>query len=120
MIHADLHSGNVLVDDDVLRVIDFDDAGFGYQGYECAVALFEFREKAELARYSDAFLDGYSQVRTPDPADVASLPVFMVMRALALLGWTEDRPELHRRESYQASLLEFVARQMRQRGVWPR
>lgn len=118
MIHADLHSGNVLVDGDVLRVIDFDDAGFGHQGYEWAVALFEFRDKPELAGCSDAFLEGYAQVCTPHPADVKSLPVFMLMRALALLGWVEDRPELHRRESYQASLLDFVARELRQRGVW--
>ena len=30
MIHADMHSQNVLIQEDKLSVIDFDDAGFGW------------------------------------------------------------------------------------------
>ena len=31
LIHADMHPGNILVDGDRLTVIDFDDAGLGWQ-----------------------------------------------------------------------------------------
>ena len=38
-IHADLHLGNLMANDDHVTVIDFDDAGYGWFAYELAVAL---------------------------------------------------------------------------------
>jgi len=39
LIHADLHLDNALFWHDEVRVIDFDDCGFGYWLYDIAVAL---------------------------------------------------------------------------------
>jgi len=39
LIHADLHLGNALFWSDEVRVIDFDDCGFGYWLYDIAFAL---------------------------------------------------------------------------------
>ena len=41
MIHADMHSQNVLIQEDKLSVIDFDDAGFGWYGFDLAVAVWD-------------------------------------------------------------------------------
>ncbi len=45
LIHADLHLGNALFCRDDVRVIDFDDCGFGYWLYDIAVALWELRHR---------------------------------------------------------------------------
>ena len=41
MIHADLHSQNVLIQGKNLSVIDFDDSGFGWYGFDLAVAIWD-------------------------------------------------------------------------------
>ena len=39
MIHADFVAENVLVDEGRVRLIDFDDAGFGWHLFELATSL---------------------------------------------------------------------------------
>ena len=95
LIHADLHFDNVLVDGDRLAVIDFDDCGFGWHQYELAVVL----AGHPLERFDVNFaslLRGYRRVRAFSDEDAALVPMFIVVRALASLGWIEQRPEHHR------------------------
>ena len=96
MIHADLHAGNVLVDDGKLQVIDLDDAGFGFHAYDLAVALFFESFKPEYAEHRDAMVGGYRAERGFSDEMVALLPMFLVCRGLAVLGWMHERPELNR------------------------
>src|SRR5262249_5860589 len=56
VIHADLHTGNVLLDGERLTAIDFDDAGFGWHAYDIAVALFNHRNAPEYWAVEAAFL----------------------------------------------------------------
>ena len=95
LIHADLHFDNVLVDGDRLAVIDFDDSGFGWHQYELAVVLAGHpAERFDLNFAS--LLRGYRRVRAFSDEDAALVPMFIVVRALASLGWIEQRPEHHR------------------------
>ena len=95
LIHADLHFDNVLVDGDRLAVIDFDDSGFGWHQYELAVVLTGHpAERFDLNFAS--LLRGYRRVRALPDEDAALVPMLVVVRALALLGWIERRPEHHR------------------------
>jgi len=96
MIHADLHSENVMVDGDRVQVIDFDDAGFGFHAYDIAVALFDLPKQAYPA-VRDALLHGYRSKRPLDDAVVELLPMFDLIRALAILGWLYERPEQPRK-----------------------
>ena len=41
MIHADMHSQNVLIQADKLSVIDFADACYGWYGFALAVAVWD-------------------------------------------------------------------------------
>jgi Ser/Thr protein kinase RdoA (MazF antagonist) len=94
LIHADLHPGNVLVNGEALSVIDFDDAGFGWRPYDIAVALFYQQHTDHFAEVRDAYLAGYRAVR-PLPRALADLiPMFLLVRGLALIGWLHQRPEL--------------------------
>lgn len=96
LIHADLHPHNVLVDADRLFVIDFDDAGFGWHQYELAVAIFSYQGEATFETIRDALIAGYRSERVIDDEALELLPVFLLIRALVLLGWIHHRPELDR------------------------
>jgi Ser/Thr protein kinase RdoA (MazF antagonist) len=96
LIHADLHPGNLVLDGDRLTAIDFDDAGFGWHAYDIAVALFQFRDAPNYAALEAAFVAGYRAVRPLTEATRATLPMFSLIRALAIIGWIHQRPELDR------------------------
>ncbi|PON13826.1 aminoglycoside phosphotransferase [Candidatus Entotheonella serta] len=94
LIHADLHPRNLLINGDQLHVIDFDDAGFGWHQYELAVALFSYRDHPHTEMIQDALIRGYRSARDLDDAAVSLIPMFILIRALALLGSIHERPEL--------------------------
>ena len=94
MIHADLHPGNLLVREDGLAIIDFDDAAFGWRMYDIAVALTHQQAAPDFAAVRDAFLAGYREVRDLPEAEAAQLPQFLLVRDLVQLGWLHERPEI--------------------------
>jgi Ser/Thr protein kinase RdoA (MazF antagonist) len=84
LIHADLHLGNALFHRGGVRLIDFDDCGFGARLYELAVALWELRERPDYPVYRDALVAGY---RTRRSIDVARLDDFIALRQVAFCLW---------------------------------
>lgn len=115
VIHADLHPGNILIDGGRLTVIDFDDAGFGWRMYDAAVVLFYHQQHASFPTLREAFFRGYRKARPLAPHDEAMLPIFLLTRGLAQIGWYHQRPELrgddHRRAvaATKARVLEQCA-----------
>ncbi|MDB5480552.1 MAG: hypothetical protein JWO83_1605 [Caulobacteraceae bacterium] len=102
VVHADLHPNNVLVAADGLAVIDFDDAGFGWHAYDIAVALFAVRDKADFETFKAAFLDGYTSRRALEPEADSLIPMFILIRGMASIGWLAQRPELNSPDYRQA------------------
>jgi Ser/Thr protein kinase RdoA (MazF antagonist) len=96
MIHADLHPRNVLIDGARMAVIDFDDSGFGWHQYDLAAALNGYRDHPDFVVFRDACIAGYQSVRGISDADLALLPMFLLIRDMAHLGWYHERPELAR------------------------
>jgi Ser/Thr protein kinase RdoA (MazF antagonist) len=94
LIHADLHPWNVVVDDARAAVIDFDDTGFGWHLYDLAVALVSYQDHPEFAAFRDACIAGYRSVRAIADQDLALLPMFLLIRDMAQIGWYHQRPEL--------------------------
>ena len=107
LIHADLHAGNLLVTDSGLGVIDFDDAAWGWHMYDLATALVEYRDAEDFAALRDAMLAGYREHRRLGDADLAMLPVFLLLRQLALIGWLHERPE-YRGDPYLEDVLQWA------------
>ena len=110
VIHADLHAGNVLVDGDRLTVIDFDDSGFGWHHYDAAVALFHFQARDEFATVQRGFVRGYRSKRHIEGDALALIPMFLMIRGMAVIGWISQRPELDTSE-YLKWLREHVCAQ---------
>jgi Ser/Thr protein kinase RdoA (MazF antagonist) len=95
MIHADLHQDNLLLHGEHLAVIDFDDAGFGWHQYDIAVALYHAELNwTELVDFEAAFLENYRAVRSISDEGLALVPMFRLVRSMALIGWKAARPEV--------------------------
>ena len=94
MIHADLHPRNLVVDGERLHVIDFDDSGFGWHMYELAVGLFSYQGHPRFREIVGAVFGGYREVRPLNAELAALLPLFLLARSLAQIGWLADRPEV--------------------------
>lgn len=93
LIHADLHPDNVLVSGDRLTVIDFDDAAFGWHAYDLAVAIFHLQPEPNFADAQAALLAGYRSAGALGPETEALMPMFLLIRGLAVIGWLTQRPE---------------------------
>jgi Ser/Thr protein kinase RdoA (MazF antagonist) len=74
-------------------LIDFDDAAYGWHGYELAAALIEYWDDDDFEALQGAALDGYRQHRAFTPADEAMLSTFLLIRAMAIIGWFDQRRE---------------------------
>jgi Ser/Thr protein kinase RdoA (MazF antagonist) len=96
MIHADLHPRNVLIDGARTAVIDFDDCGFGWHQYDLAAALATYQDHPDFDAIRDAWIAGYRSRRAISDEDLALLPMFLLIRDMAHLGWYHQRPELPR------------------------
>jgi Ser/Thr protein kinase RdoA (MazF antagonist) len=112
MIHADLGSANVLVENDRVFVIDFDDAGFGWHLYDIAVVLLDYATSPNYELIREALIVGYRSKRPISDEGLALLPMFLVVRMLASLGWLNERPEVRFDESLPA-LIEFACSRAR-------
>ena len=97
MIHADLHSQNVLIQGKNLSVIDFDDAGFGWYGFDLAVAVWDRLDFTATGCHFDtayeSVIKGYLEERPNDEDIIGTIPTFLLMRTMMLIRWIEDRPE---------------------------
>jgi Ser/Thr protein kinase RdoA (MazF antagonist) len=91
LIHADLVPENILVEADRLRIIDFDDAGFGWHLFEIATSLYFIRRESfyEIAR--EALIAGYRRHRPLPDEHLRLLPLFLAARGTTYLGWVHTR-----------------------------
>jgi Ser/Thr protein kinase RdoA (MazF antagonist) len=96
MIHADLTPLNLVVNGEHLHVIDFDDAGFGWHMYELTVGVFYYQDHPRFPEMVKAVFEGYREFRPLSAESAALLPLFLLVRALASVGWVAARPELSR------------------------
>jgi Ser/Thr protein kinase RdoA (MazF antagonist) len=98
LIHADAHPANVLVSGSKrqahLGLIDFDDCAWGWPVFDMAVTLWSASSEPRFPELRARFLAGYA-ARRPLPTDIhAQLSLFLLMRTLMLIGWSDARPDL--------------------------
>ena len=93
LIHADLRLANLLVEGNRLGIIDFDDCGFGWFGYDFAAAISFFEHESIIAELEDSWIQGYRSVAPLSEEDVKMIPTFVMLRRLLLTAWIGSHAE---------------------------
>lgn len=106
LIHADFVPENLLHERGRLKLIDFDDAGFGWYMFELATALYFNIDEPLHPTITRALFAGYRTVRPLDAEDEALLPMFVFLRGTTYLGWVQSRPETATAKSMGPMLIE--------------
>ena len=93
MIHADFVAENLMVDGDSVRLIDFDDAGYGWHLFELATVLYFEMEEDFYPEAFQALIAGYREQRELPDSQLQHLPLFLLARGFTYLGWIHTRAE---------------------------
>lgn len=87
LIHSDLRAGNLLAEGRRIKVLDFDDSGFGWFLFDLA-ASFSFIENHPMTEvWMEAWLKGYTTIRRLEQQDYEMIPTFLMSRRIQLLAW---------------------------------
>ena len=93
LIHADLRLANLLIEGDQIKVIDFDDCGFGWHLHDLASALSFIEDKPIVPKLVNAWLAGYKKVLPFTDTDFEEIDTFIMMRRLQLTAWLASHQE---------------------------
>jgi Ser/Thr protein kinase RdoA (MazF antagonist) len=93
LIHADFVPENLLLTaSGQVKLIDFDDSGYGWHMFDLATALYFIQEGASYSVAKQALIDGYRAHRDLPDEWLERLQVFMTARGFTYLGWAHTRP----------------------------
>jgi Ser/Thr protein kinase RdoA (MazF antagonist) len=88
LIHADLRMANLLVSaQGDISVIDFDDSGFSWFGYDLGASLSFIEDHPERDAFIESWCAGYQSVAPLDPLLVREHMTFVLLRRLVLTAW---------------------------------
>ena len=108
LIHGDLNPGNVIYTKELqgcppgyvfncnrnLSLIDFDDSGFGWHQYDFATLVYHHSGDDNFQELVEATLKGYRRYRA---IELDLLPLFIVVKSLVNLSWSNQRKDLRPR-----------------------
>lgn len=111
LIHADFVPENLMIEGDLLRLLDFDDAGFGWHMFELATALYFIIEESCYEIAKEALIIGYRQHRELTKNDLALLELFLTARGFTYLGWIRSRQETETAKELAPELIRMACKQ---------
>ncbi|PYG88744.1 Ser/Thr protein kinase RdoA (MazF antagonist) [Ruminiclostridium sufflavum DSM 19573] len=91
LIHSDLHLSNIIAEGAAVKVIDFDDCGYGWYLYDLGCSLVEYSNGLE--ELIDSWLKGYEKERPLSEEEKEELPTFVLMRRIIRLAWLSSRSD---------------------------
>jgi Ser/Thr protein kinase RdoA (MazF antagonist) len=107
LIHADFAPENLMVDGQRVRLIDFDDAGYGWHLFEIATTLYFHIGQPYFEAVERATIEGYQSERELTAADATLLPLFYTARGFTYLGWVHTRRETETARELTPMLIEL-------------
>lgn len=93
LIHCDLRLANLLIDGTEVKVIDFDDMGFGWFMYDAATPVSFYEHEPQVPALIQAWVRGYRSVAPLSAEDEAEIPTFVMLRRLLLVAWIGSHSE---------------------------
>jgi Ser/Thr protein kinase RdoA (MazF antagonist) len=93
LIHCDLRLANLLIDKGQVKVIDFDDCGFGWYMYDAATPVSFYEHEPQVPDLIESWKVGYCRVIELPKADEREIPTFVMLRRLLLVAWIGSHSE---------------------------
>ncbi len=87
LIHADLRLTNLLLNDQKVGVIDFDDCGMSWFMHDLAAAISFNEHYAAAPAWVEQWLNGYEKIGHISAEDYALIPTFIMQRRIQLMAW---------------------------------
>lgn len=91
LIHADILRSNTYIHDQNVTLIDFDDCGFGFRIYDLATLMSQNEGLENTPALQAAAVAGYRKIRPLSDEAEALLPMFLMLRRFASMGWIVPR-----------------------------
>lgn len=93
LIHGDLRLANLLIEGDQMKIIDFDDCGFGWYLHDMAASLSFIEDKKIVPELINSWLDGYRRVLPFTDTELKEVATFIMQRRLQLMAWIASHAE---------------------------
>lgn len=122
LIHADMRLGNLLVNDDKVTLIDFDDCGFCWFAYDFAAAISFHETNPAIPALRAAWLEGYQAVRQLSREDLTAIDSMIMLRRMALLAWIGSHSDTRLAQQHMRGFADGTAQLAERylRGpIWP-
>lgn len=106
VIHADLRDTNIIVDGDDIKVIDFDDFGFGWHLHDLASSLSFIEDRPDVPDLVNAYLDGYRTVMPFTDTDFVEIDTFILQRRMQMMAWMGSHQDSTPVQGYMVGYLD--------------
>jgi Ser/Thr protein kinase RdoA (MazF antagonist) len=82
-----------LIDGKSVKVIDFDDCGFGWYMYDAATPVSFYENEPQVPHLIESWKRGYRRILQLSKADEGEIPTFVMLRRLLLVAWIGSHHE---------------------------
>lgn len=103
LAHCDLRLDNLLIEQEEIKVIDFDDCGFSWYMYDAAATVSFYEHLPQVRGLIECWLEGYRTVAPVSRAEEEEIPTFIMLRRLLLVAWVGSHRETALARSLGAS-----------------
>ncbi|MGH6853788.1 MAG: phosphotransferase enzyme family protein [Aestuariivirga sp.] len=93
LVHCDLRLANLLIDGKTVKVIDFDDCGFGWYMYDAATPVSFYEHEPQVPELIESWKRGYRRTAELSKMDEDEIPTFVMLRRLLLVAWIGSHSE---------------------------
>ena len=82
-----------MIDNGQVKVIDFDDCGFGWYMYDAATPVSFYEHEPQVPGLIESWKTGYRRVIDLPKVDENEIPTFVMLRRLLLVAWIGSHSE---------------------------
>ena len=100
LIHADIRLSNLLINENDMIVIDYDDCGFCWYMYDFAAAISFYELDENVPELQNAWLKGYSTVKEVSQEEIDEIQTFIFLRRVLLLAWLTSHSDTPTAEEF--------------------
>jgi Ser/Thr protein kinase RdoA (MazF antagonist) len=114
LIHCDFLPQNLLKDGGTVRIIDFDDCGYGWHMFDIATSLFFYTIEGNIEGIKKSFIQGYRSQRELSDEQLDCFDFFLLLRLMTACGWMHTRSETEQAQQFGAILADYLVTEVEQ------